>query len=228
MRNASTHHDRAAFDACAARALRPTELAPARRLRFAGRARAALVGRIALITLLAPWALLTPGGPAAAQGSAGKAAVAKPAAGSVAAAEMPQISGTTLDGKPFVLERLRGKVIVLFYWSTQCAVCRDKMPELRANVEGWKGKPFELVAISVDERRQDVLDYERIIEKVVPMSQRFASLWAGEPGYRDTQPRPAAGQLPVTLIIDRQGRVVERLMGRVPAEVWDKIAELVL
>ncbi|MES2937474.1 MAG: TlpA disulfide reductase family protein [Pseudomonadota bacterium] len=139
-------------------------------------------------------------------------------------APAPALEGRTVDGKPFQLAALKGKVVLLMYWSTECAVCRDKMPELRQNVEGWRGKPFELVLVSTDRRMEDLQAYEQIIARTVPMKQRFVQLWAGDAGYRDGFGKPA--QLPMSFLIDKSGRVVERYQGRIPAEAWDRIAEL--
>lgn len=136
----------------------------------------------------------------------------------------PQIEGKTIAGLPFKLSSLKGKVVLVLYWSTNCAVCRDKMPELRTNHEGWAGKPFELVAVSTDRRMQEVLEYERIIARTVPMKQRFVQLWTGDSSYRDNLGQHA--QLPAGYLIDKSGKVVERYMGRIPAEAWDRIADL--
>lgn len=136
----------------------------------------------------------------------------------------PVVEGKTIDGNPFSLASQRGKVVLLMLWSTDCAVCRDKMPELRQNYEGWAGKPFELVLVSVDRKVQDVFAYEQIISRTVPLRQRFVQMWAGEPGHRDNLGRPA--QLPAAWLIDKSGKVVQRYSGRIPAEAWDKIAEL--
>ena len=136
----------------------------------------------------------------------------------------PTLEGNTVEGKPFKLSALKGKVVLVMFWSTDCAVCRDKMPELRQNYEGWAGKPFELVLVSVDRRVQDLNDYEKIISRTVPLKQRFVQLWAGEPGYKDSFGKPA--QLPMTFLVDKAGKVVERYSGRIPAETWDKIADL--
>lgn len=142
-----------------------------------------------------------------------------------AAASAPLlVEGKTIDGNPFSLASQRGKVVLLMLWSTDCAVCRDKMPELRQNYEGWAGKPFELVLISVDRKVQDVFAYEQIISRTVPVRQRFVQMWAGEPGHRDNLGRPA--QLPAAWLIDKSGKVVQRYSGRIPPEAWDKIAEL--
>jgi peroxiredoxin len=147
---------------------------------------------------------------AAALLGAAAAAQAQPAA-----APPLRVEGPTVDGKPFQLASLKGKVVLLMFWSTDCAVCRDKMAELRQNYQGWQGKPFELVLVSVDRRMKDVDDYEAVISRMVPLQQRFVQLWAG-----------AAGTLPSSLLIDKGGKVVERWQGRIPAEAWDKIAEL--
>jgi thiol-disulfide isomerase/thioredoxin len=134
------------------------------------------------------------------------------------------IQGKTIEGTPFNLTSLKGKVVLVMFWSTGCAVCRDKMPELRNNYEGWAGKPFELVAINTDTKVQDFLDYERIISRTVPLKQRFVQLWTGEADYRDTVGKP--GRLPVAFLIDKSGKVVDQYVGRIPAEAWDRIADL--
>ena len=156
---------------------------------------------------------------------AGASAAAKPLASpGIAAVTVPVIEGKTFEGNPFKLSSLKGKVVLVMFWSTGCAVCRDKMPELRNNYAGWAGKPFEMVAINTDQRVQDFLDYERIISTTVPVKQRFVQLWTGETGYKDNIGKPA--QLPTAFLIDKNGKVVERYTGRIPAEAWDKIADL--
>ncbi len=145
-----------------------------------------------------------------------------------ATAPIPVITGTTLDKKNFQLKSLQGKVVLVMFWSTDCAVCRDKMAELRQNVQGWADKPFELILVSVDRRMEDVEGYNAIINKAVPMKQRFTQLWIGDKSYQDnlgaTQLQRA--QLPTALLIDKSGKLLERYNGRMPPEVWDTISDL--
>jgi peroxiredoxin len=136
----------------------------------------------------------------------------------------PQLEGHTLDGRPLDLVALRGKVVLLMFWSTDCAVCRDKMAELRRNVAGWRGQPFELVAVATDARKQDVVDYDALLQRMVPGSERFAMLWRADPAHHDGF--GALPRLPATFLIDREGRIVERFSGRIPPEAWDRIADL--
>jgi hypothetical protein len=75
---------------------------------------------------------------------------------------------------------------------------------------------------------QDVESYNAIINKAVPLQQRFTQMWAGDASYIDnlnTAQMPR-GQLPATLVMDKTGKLVERYNGRIPAEVWDTIADL--
>lgn len=137
---------------------------------------------------------------------------------------LPQIEGKTIEGDPFNLNMLKGKVVLVMFWSTGCAVCRDKMPELRKNYAGWAGKPFELVAVSTDARVQDLMDYERIITRTVPLKQRFVQLWTGESSYKDNLGKQA--MLPAAYLMDKNGKVVARFVGRIPPEAWDQIADL--
>jgi thiol-disulfide isomerase/thioredoxin len=145
-----------------------------------------------------------------------------------AAAAPAAIEGPAVDGSPFRLAALKGRVVLVMFWSTGCAVCRDKMPELRQNAVGWRGQPFDLVLVSLDRRQQDLIDYERILVSTVPRSQRFVQLWAGAPGYRDTLGGLALAStaLPTAFLIDKTGKVVERYSGRIPPEAWDRIADL--
>ncbi|PZO13807.1 MAG: TlpA family protein disulfide reductase [Burkholderiales bacterium] len=136
----------------------------------------------------------------------------------------PVLRGNTLDGKSFDLQSLRGKVVMVVFWSTDCAVCRDKMPELRANVKGWTGQPFELISVSTDRQRSNAVTYTQLVNTTVPTNQRFTTLWTGEAQYRDTF--GPTGHLPAAFLLDKTGRLVEQYHGRIPPEAWDRIADL--
>lgn len=139
-------------------------------------------------------------------------------------ASAPALEGTTADGKRFKLTDHRNRVVLVFYWSTGCAVCRDKMRELRANLLGWQSQSFTLIGVNMDPKRPDWIDYERLVAQTVPAPQRFLSVWAGDADFRDTMGRPE--QLPGACLIDKSGKLVEKYRGRIPAEAWDRIAEL--
>ncbi len=162
---------------------------------------------------------------AVALGATAACALAQAPAASVSVVgASPLLEGKTVEGKSFKLSELRGKVVMVMFWSTGCAVCRDKMRELRANYAGWAGKPFELVLVSTDRSMKDIESYDKIISQSVPLQQRFVSVWSGSAGFKHSFGE--VSQLPSTFVLDQKGKVVEHHSGRIPAEAWDKVAEL--
>lgn len=137
---------------------------------------------------------------------------------------MPRLEGTDAQGRPIRLSALRGRVVLVFHWRTDCAVCRDKMHELRANLLGWQGRPFSLIGVNGDTRRQDWLDYEKLVAGTIPAAQRFPSLWAGDAATVDST--GPTHEWPSAVLFDKTARAVERYQGRIPVEAWDRIAEL--
>jgi thiol-disulfide isomerase/thioredoxin len=143
---------------------------------------------------------------------------AQPAASPAKSAPAFELQAYGLSGERFSPEKIRGKVTVVFFWSTACAVCRDSMPELRANLAGWRNKPFALVTVNVDRRVSDWHSYERILSQVQQPSNLIA--------LRQDDDRPLPSKLPLTLLVDAQGRTVARYEGRMAPEVWDGVADL--
>lgn len=141
-----------------------------------------------------------------------------------AAAQAAKLNGNTLDGQPFSLDALRGKVVMLFFWNTDCAPCIQKMPELRANALGWRGKPFELVLVSTDRDRAAALAYLQTLKQIEKSAPAMPALWAGDLKFSAPLTAPAA--VPLTLVIDAKGVVVARHAGRIAPEAWDEVAGL--
>lgn len=153
------------------------------------------------------------------------------AASLATAAETPATTsallGRTAQQATVDLQQLRGKVVLLFFWSTDCPVCLDKLPELRRNLEGWRGKDFVIVAVSQDRSAADLKAYEQVLDRVAPPNAQMKIVWRRDEAHRDS-----FGELPLnvptTVVLDREGKVAKQVRGRVAAELWDDIAELVL
>lgn len=129
------------------------------------------------------------------------------------------LAAANSDGVRFDATALRGNVSVVFFWSTGCAVCRDSLPELRANLMGWRNKPFSLVVVNVDRQAADWLSYERVLGKFQAPTKGYISV-------RQDDGVPLPTRLPLTLLVDAKGKVLQRIEGRVAPEVWDSVAEL--
>jgi hypothetical protein len=106
-------------------------------------------------------------------------------------------------------------------------VCLDKLPELRRNLDGWQGKPFVILALNQDRGVEDMRGYERLLEQTGPPRPQMKHLWRRAAEHRDSFGE-LPDNMPTTLIFDKQGVLAKSVRGRVPAELWDDIAELVL
>jgi peroxiredoxin len=134
------------------------------------------------------------------------------------------LTGQTPSGQTISLEQLRGQVTLVFYWSTDCAVCRSKMPELRANAAGWHGKKFTLLGVNMDAKKEEFQLYEKLVTPLLPEAQKFPSVWGLDPDFKDNL--GPVQQLPSAVLVDQEGRVIERYKGRIPPQAWDRIADL--
>ena len=136
----------------------------------------------------------------------------------------PSFSGATLDGQRYDLAARRGRVVMVVLWRSDCPVCMDKLPELRANAQGWKSAPFDLVLVNLDASPADVQNYEQVRKVVAPREQSVFSFWQGHVQLPSSW--RSADRMPHTFIIDREGSVAARHQGRIPPEAWNQVADL--
>lgn len=131
--------------------------------------------------------------------------------------ELPSLSFRDESGKPLTLADFSGRVVLLNIWATWCPPCRHEMPSLDRLNAMRAGPGFEVVALSIDIDPAVVLPFFREIG--------IKTLR----GYFDSQARASiavgAAALPVTLLIDKNGREIGRALG--PAE-WDSAAVVAL
>jgi thiol-disulfide isomerase/thioredoxin len=113
------------------------------------------------------------------------------------------------DGKAMKLSDLKGKVVLLNLWATWCAPCRKEMPFLDKLQAELGSDQFEVVALSVD--RGDPDKARKFLEEVGATSLKFYHDPTAQAGFS----LMAIG-MPTTLLFDREGREIGRLVG--PAE----------
>jgi thiol-disulfide isomerase/thioredoxin len=112
------------------------------------------------------------------------------------------------------LADFRGKVVLLNIWATWCGPCRREMPSLDRLQGLLGGADFQVVPLSIDRAGVDVVRkfYTEVGLRKLPI-------------YIDTSGAAtralATVGVPATLLIDREGRELGRLIG--PAE-WDEPA----
>ncbi|MEZ5925405.1 MAG: TlpA disulfide reductase family protein [Hyphomicrobiaceae bacterium] len=132
--------------------------------------------------------------------------VAKPAPEAV-----PEITFQDSTGKTRSLAEWRGKVVLLNIWATWCAPCRREMPALDALKRTKGGPEFDVVALSTD--RDGIAKAKAFLDEIkVDALEPLV-----DPTSRSASALKVIG-MPTTLLLDREGRELGRLVG--PAE-WD-------
>lgn len=133
-------------------------------------------------------------------------------------ADLPAFTFQDDAGAERTMADWHGKVVLLNLWATWCAPCRKEMPALDRLQGEMGGDDFEVVAISID---KGGLDLPRsFLEKIKVEHLKLFN----EPTAKLGLKLKSFG-MPTTLLIDRNGKEIGRLVG--PAE-WDSEDALAL
>ena len=119
---------------------------------------------------------------------------------------VPAVYFATADGDQKQLSDFQGKVVLLNFWATWCAPCRIEMPMLSKLQTVLGGKNFEVVTIATGRNAPGAL--KRFFDKA-----GIENL----PRHRDIKQQLARKMailgLPITVILNRQGKEIARLRG---------------
>jgi thiol-disulfide isomerase/thioredoxin len=66
----------------------------------------------------------------------------------------PAFAVTTTDGQQIAMDDLVGKVVLLDFWATWCAPCREALPHMREIAKRFQGQPLVVFSISLDKDEQ--------------------------------------------------------------------------
>jgi len=123
-------------------------------------------------------------------------------------APRPAIEARFLDGggNRISLAAFRGKVVLVNFWATWCPPCREEMPSIDALAEAKAGEDFAVVAVSTDFGGP-----EKPRAFLKKMGARALALYLD--ADKDLARAAQVPGLPVTLLLDREGRELARLTG---------------
>lgn len=118
--------------------------------------------------------------------------------------EMP-LEGTQLDGKPLAWDQYRGKVVLVQFWATWCAPCRAEIQNILKSYKVYHDRGFEVVAISVDDDKQQVEQFVK--ENKLPWTVVFDQAAAGEED-KSMATRYGINGIPEIMLVGKDGKVV--------------------
>ncbi len=113
-----------------------------------------------------------------------------------------------------VVSAHKGKVLLINFWATWCAPCREEMPSLVKLDSSLRAKGFRLVTVSADEPedQQRALQFLRNLAVPAPAYLKRAK---NDDKFISALDPKWIGALPVSFLYDKTGRKVRSFIGEV-------------
>ncbi len=110
----------------------------------------------------------------------------------------PDFTLRTLGGPNLRLQEQRGRVVLVNFWATWCAPCRQEMPHLSKLYDKYGSSGFVLLGVNVDDDTRNAVDLATKLGLKFPVSldsdKKVSRLYD-------------LSAMPSTVLIDREGRV---------------------
>ena len=119
---------------------------------------------------------------------------------------LPQAVLLTMDGEETGLDAHQGEIVVVNFWATWCAPCKQEMPSLARLQAEFDKDAFRVIAIAVDRAGPEK------IERFMAEAQASALTVYRDPKMATMKDFGLRG-LPTTLLVDREGRIIARHAG---------------
>ncbi len=118
----------------------------------------------------------------------------------------PDVSFAAIDGQRLTMQDLRGKVVLVKFWATDCVTCIKQMPDTIADYNKYSAQGFQTVAVAMNyDPPNYVLNYAQT--RKLPFTVALDSKGEVAKAFGDVRLTPTA------FLIDKQGRIVKRYLG---------------
>ena len=126
----------------------------------------------------------------------------------------PGFTLVSTDGKEINLADYKGKVVILDFWATWCGPCRRGVPDLVSIQKNYKDNVV-VIGISLDDDRtkRDILPFMTEYGVNYPIVFGTSEVVMNYGNIR---------AIPTSFIIDQKGNIVDKHIGLVPKETYEK------
>lgn len=133
-------------------------------------------------------------------------------------------TGETESGQMLDSKALEGQVVVMNWWYSACAPCRAEAPELQALYEEFQDQGVQFVGVNVRDTAETALAFDRKFDIGFPsiIDAQSGAVSLAFQGVVSPQ------AVPTTLVIDKQGKVASRILGRIDSSILKTLIETVV
>lgn len=119
-----------------------------------------------------------------------------------------------LDEKsyPQVLASHKGNVVLVNFWATWCAPCREEMPSIAALERKYRARGLRLVTVSCDEP-EDQTKAEKFLAQSGVGGSAYIKRATSDEKFIDSVYEKWSGALPALFLYDRQGKLARAFIG---------------
>ncbi|HEX3231265.1 MAG TPA: TlpA disulfide reductase family protein, partial [Pyrinomonadaceae bacterium] len=133
-------------------------------------------------------------------------------------ARVPDLSFTTLDGGTQTLKDFRGRVVLLNVWATWTIPSREEIPVLNGLQQSFGSRGLTVLGVSSDDTVEKIKEFQ----KQIPQTYQVGV------GIKPFDPRFSTTPLPTSYLIDRQGQISRKFVGRQSRETFEKAIQPLL
>ncbi|VVE14938.1 TlpA family protein disulfide reductase [Pandoraea terrigena] len=116
---------------------------------------------------------------------------------------------TLLDGKTLPASAFKDRTVIVEYWASWCPFCAQQNPHVQKLYEATRGKPIQIVTLSIDKQPQEAIDYLKTHGYTFPAGME-SDAWRTALGKRRG--------LPELYVIGRNGKVLRKEVGEMFGE----------
>ena len=121
----------------------------------------------------------------------------------------------------------RGKVLLVDFWATWCAPCREELPKLLTLSANYQGKGFDFVTISCDEPEQ-AMQAATFIDRQGAPAPRYIRKAKDDDKFINSIDPKWSGALPALFVFDRGGHQAESFIGETDFKQLDAVIRKLL
>jgi thiol-disulfide isomerase/thioredoxin len=128
-----------------------------------------------------------------------------------------------IDAQGFqkVLEKYRGKPLLVNFWATWCEPCRDEYPMLNELAKQYAPKGLQVVGVSMDDDG-DLILMRRFLARYKPIFPNYRKTAGAEAAFRQSVLPGWTGSMPVSVFYAKDGRQVAHFIGEKSREQYEE------